>query len=197
MKPLWHRLYQSGIGDVVPAELLQHAVETQHAAVDLLRGDHEIDWQGFPVHRGLRWMRAVAKLEIVTRSVHEVDTRVLFSYGFAEAPKIEVGWDWIPWSGITANVIRYPGWYLTWRLEEIGPQAVALGFETDGPVFPRHLLVFDAGIAIPGSDNRNKDRDGRGIAFLDWFDWREVGEDLVDELSPFMLALKTITIAVR
>lgn len=196
MKPLWHRLYQSGIGDVVPAELLQHAVLTQHAAVDLLRGDHEIDWQGFPVHRGLRWMRAVAKLEIVTRSVHEVDARVLFAYGFAEAPKIEVSGSKIPWSGIPAGV-PLRGWWLTWRLEEIGPQAVALGFETNGPVFPRNLLVFDAGLVNTNSNDRDKDRDGRGIAFLDWFDLREVGEDVSEQLSAFMLALKSITIAVR
>src|SRR5690606_14686007 len=126
----------------------------------------------------------------------EVDSRVLFAYGFAEAPKIEVGQNRIPWSGFE-DFASPSGWWLTWRLEEIGPQAVALGFETDGPVFPTYLVVFDAGLVGPGSADRNKERDGRGIAFLGSFNRRVVGEDWVDELSPFMLALKAITIAVR
>src|SRR5690606_4530758 len=90
MKPIWHKLVTGGVGEVVPAEILQGVVQAQHDAVDLLAGDHVLDWRGLPVHAGLRWPVAVAKIEIrdISYSLDEVDQRLLFSEGFEDPPQI-------------------------------------------------------------------------------------------------------------
>src|SRR5690606_34995304 len=158
VKPLWHRLVEGGLGEVVPAEILQGVVQAQHDAVDLLAGDHAIDWRGLPVHDDLRWPKAAAKIQILDEfrdsgSIDEVEQRILFAEGFSEPPKIKGAQREIPWGGYTLR-----GWWVEWKLNSAGSQAAMIGFEVKDlsvPLATPRLIDLDAWRA---------DDEGRGMA---------------------------------
>src|SRR5690606_40016109 len=172
MKPIWHKLVTGGVGEVVPAEILQGVVQAQHDAVDLLAGDHAIDWRGLPVHDDLRWPKAAAKIQILDEfrdsgSIDEVEQRILFAEGFSEPPKIKGAQREIPWGGYTLR-----GWWVDWKLNSAG--RAMIGFEVKDLSVPlTSPLLIDL-------DAWRVDDEGRGQAFLGRYDWVQVGEDEIE-----------------
>ena len=196
MKPLWHRLVEGGLGEVVPAEILQGVVQAQHDAVDLLAGDHVLDWRGLPVHDDLRWAKAVAKIQILDAgySIDEVEQRLLFAEGFSEPPMIKGDRRTITVGG---SPVR--GWWVDWRLNSAGRQAAMIGFEVKDLSVPLETpRLIDLG-ATPGTDTRRAEDEGRGQAFLGMYDviFGEEGEVIEYVLSDHLKNISAITILIR
>jgi len=185
---------EGGLGEVVAAEILQGVVDAQHDAVDLLAGDHTLDWRGLPVHTDLRWPKAVAKIEIngIQYSIDEVDQRVLFSVGFSEPPFIKGDVRPISVSGEPVH-----GWWIDWRLNAAGRQSAMIGFELyDLSVSLDTPRLIDLG-ATPGTDTRRSEDEGRGSAFIGAFKKVTIGEGQEDFLSDHQKNIRTITILIR
>ena len=194
MKPIWHKLVTGGVGEVVPAEILQGVVQAQHDAVDLLAGDHALDWRGLPMHDDLRWPKAAAKIQILDEfrdsgSIDEVEQRILFAEGFSEPPKIKGAQREIPWGGYTLR-----GWWVDWKLNSAG--RAMIGFEVKDLSVPLATpRLIDLG-ATPGHDARRADDEGRGQAFLGSYLLLpdEEGEYI---LSDHLKNISAITILIR
>ena len=195
MKPIWHKLVTGGVGEVVPAEILQGVVQAQHDAVDLLAGDHALDWRGLPVHDDLRWAKAVAKIQIIEEfrdsgSIDEVEQRLLFAVGFEDPPRIRGAIRPITVGG---NPIR--GWWLEWKVSDrsramVGVEVYDLSVPFDRP------RIFDLG-AMPGTDTRRIDDEGRGMAFLGQYQEITIGENKDFILSDHLRNLRSVTLLVR
>lgn len=197
---LWHNLQEGGVGEVVSAEMLQGVVDVQHAAVDSLLEDHRLDWRGLPEHNDLRWAKAVALLEILplddTRPVDEVPTRLHFSVGFSEPPKVVGGRRQISFPG---NPVQ--GWFVDWKISQVGPQAAAVGWgvrSLNTPLLdtPRFL---DHGPWAGGHSGEymRVDDEGRASYFLGQYDYETVGEDQVRVVSAHLRNIQFLTLMIR
>lgn len=193
-KALWHNLQEGGVGEVVSAEMLQGVVDVQHAAVDSLLEDHRLDWRGLPEHNDLRWAKAVALLEILplddTRPVDEVPTRLHFSVGFSEPPKVVGGRRYI--SSGSSNPVS--GWFVDWKISQAGPQAAAVGWGVRSLHTPLSSAprFFDHGIWRFGPDE-----EGRASYFLGSYDYETVGEDQVRVVSEHLRNIQFLTLMIR
>lgn len=199
LKPIWHRLQEGGLGEVVAAEMLQGVVNAQHAAVDLLQADHAIDWRGLPIHEGLRWARAVALIEILpldnTTPLDEVPTRVRFAQGFAEAPRVRGAA-----RRLNPSSNRIEGWWLDWKLEEPGPQAATVGFQVRSSSVPLPVgapRIVDLATTPGGTDVRRADNEGRGQVFLGQYGSGTDGEYTYRYITDEMRNIRSITLLVR
>lgn len=198
MKPLWHRLQEGGLGEVVAAEMLQGVVDFQHAAVDAILKDHSLDWRGLPEHAGLRWARASAFIEILEGDLQtpldEPRTRVHFAKGFAEPPRIRGG-------KRTIHGTSYLGWWLNWKLDEPGRQYIHAGYalRRGGVGLPSVMFVQDlaAGGASSDDELRNADDEGRGRIFLGRYESFQVEEDVAYRLSPELQNIRAVSLLIR
>lgn len=199
MKPLRHRLQEGGLGEVVAAEMLQGVVDLQHAAVDHLEADHAMDWRGLPEHTDLRWAKAVALLEILPiagdRPIDEVPTRLHFSTGFSEPPRVVGSSRQV---SPPANPVR--GWFVDWKTATPGPQSAMVGWRLRSLSVPMDTpRFFDHGSVAGGHSGqaRRADDDGRGTYFLGEYGFETIGEHQIRVLSAHLRNIHTLAILIR
>lgn len=203
MKPSRHRLIEGGLGEVIPAELLQEIADFTNDSVDELQADHARSWRGMPSHEGLRWPRAVALLEIVDPGAPDEgpETRTHFSWGFKNAPEISSGR-----REVTPRGVELFGWWLDWRVappydSSQGMNSVQLGVtvgNTKGIYDAGAFRTLDLGVALARTDEVRSEDAGKGLAFLGQFDAVLVDEEWEDpRLSDHLKNLKQIALMIR
>lgn len=176
-----HTLVEGGVGEVLPAEMYQEVADFQRSTVDHLELDHAIDWHGMPVHRGIRFPRATALVEITDPEEPMVDpqTRTHFAFGFADGPIVRAG----ARSVYGRDVF---GWWLEWRCIDRGPQSIVVGVRVRNGTDPFEVRwPQDLG-------------EGQGRVLLGMYFRRHLGEDDVrEELSDAQRNLLAVTILIR
>lgn len=202
MKPLWHKLQEGGLGEVVAAEMLQGVADFHRDAVAFVKKDHQEDWRGLPQHADLRWNRAVAVLDIFPNEdddykgsyIDNAETRIKFAVGFDEPPRVRGAQRVI-------DTGTYKGWWLEWKLFQPGPQAVWAGYRLWSTAVPFSDEVFVQDLAAGGADYdeeiRRRDDEGRGRIFLGRYDTFNVEEETAYRLTPHLKNLRTITLIIK
>lgn len=116
--------------------------------------------------------------------------RCIFSEGFEDPPRIRGAIRPITVGG---NPIR--GWWLEWKVSDrsramVGVEVYDLSVPFDRP------RIFDLG-AMPGTDTRRIDDEGRGMAFLGQYQEITIGENKDFILSDHLRNLRSVTLLVR
>lgn len=141
-RPFWLRLIPGGLGESHPAQLWQSVVDWHDSTFAWWSRGHAgvRSWGGDPPrHRGRRWARAVACVDVSTVA-HGSDLlphdpgHVLWSEGFSVAPHVD--------SSCSARPSEPSGWWLNWEVAfDVGDartQEVRMGWEgwTGGAPYP-------------------------------------------------------------
>lgn len=137
--PIPHHLQETGVGDVVPAEILQRGVEFQRQAVRDLVEHHQHGEGETLTHAGPTWATASAGLDVeILEHSPAYPSALVWAMGFAPrgAPVLrhERRYERVGFEG--PHDVRV--WLLRWTLPTEGRQSVQVGFGVNDELVTPH-----------------------------------------------------------